>query len=363
VSDVEMRDNQPGSDEAFVEECYQRFLRRPADEVGMAFYAGRLREGASRMDVVQTFVTGREFFSLLCKGDFGGDLVTPFLAFAPPGHYYSPLPSPEDVTRYASAAFARGPETLHGVDLDVAGQRAMVETLGPLTRDLHFDADRGGATRYYWDNDGFGPGDAVALAAMMRHARPKRIIEVGAGYSTAVMLDVAERYLAAPPLITCIDPEPMRLRSLLREGDADRLEVREAIVQDLPVSFFTSLEPGDILFIDSSHVLKLGSDVSYLLLEVVPQLAPGVLIHVHDIACSFDYPLEWYEEGRAWNEAPTLRAFLMFNQSFRILYFSDYLMRFERELMAAHMPLALRQPKSVPEGNTSVSFWMMRDRP
>jgi predicted O-methyltransferase YrrM len=349
------------SDEQFVEECYQRFLRRPADREGLAFYAGRLREGASRMDVVQTFVTGREFFGLLCKGEFGEGLVTPFLAFAPPGHYYSPLPSPEDVVRYAPGAWARGPEALHGIDLDIPGQLAMVETLGPLTRDLHFDADRGGATRYYWDNDGFGPGDAVALAAMMRHAKPRRIIEVGAGYSTAVMLDVAERHLSTPPEITCIDPEPQRLRSLLREGDDQRLTVRESIVQDLPISFFGSLEAGDILFIDSSHVLKLGSDVAYLLLDVLPLVAPGVLVHVHDIACSFEYPVEWYEEGRAWNEAPALRAFLAFNRDFRILFFSDYLMRFQREVVAAHMPLALRQPKAVPEGNTSVSFWMRRE--
>jgi predicted O-methyltransferase YrrM len=348
------------TDEQFVEECYQRFLHRPADEVGLAFYAGRLRDGASRMDVVQTFVTGREFFHLLCKGAFGNDLVTPFFAFAPPGHFYSPLPSPEDVARYAPGAWARGPESLHGVDLDVPGQLAMVAALGPFTRDLAFDADPGGATRYYWDNDGFGPGDAVALAAMMRYARPQRIVEVGAGYSTAVMLDVAERYLSAQPEITCIDPEPQRLRSLIREGDLARLVLHESIVQDMPVSLFTRLEAGDILFIDSSHVLKLGSDVAHLLFEVLPRIAPGVLVHIHDIACSFEYPVDWYEEGRAWNEAPALRAFLSFNPAFRIRYFSDYLMRFQREAIEAHMPLALRRPRDVPEGNTSVSFWMAR---
>ena len=165
------------SPEEFVEECTSASSIDPPTPAP-AFYAGRIREGASRMDVVQTFVTGREFFSMLCRGEFGEGLVTPFLAFAA-GTTIRRCRLPEDVTRYAAAAFAKGPETLHGVDLDVAGQRAMVETLGPLTRDLHFDADRGGATRYYWDNDGFGPGDAVALAAFMRLAKPSRIIEVG----------------------------------------------------------------------------------------------------------------------------------------------------------------------------------------
>ena len=187
------------SAEAFVEECYQRFLHRPADDDGMAFYAGRLREGASRMDVVQTFVTGREFFALLCRGEFGDDLVDAVPRLCAAG------------TLLLAAAVARGRDALcarrrspadprrsHGVDLDVAGQlRDGRDARARSTRDLHFDADRGGGTRYYWDNDGFGPGDAVALAAMMRHASPSRIIEVGAGYSTAVMLDVAERHLAA----------------------------------------------------------------------------------------------------------------------------------------------------------------------
>jgi Methyltransferase domain len=286
--------------------------------------------------------------------------VSPFLGFAPPGHFYSPLPSEADVERYATEMFGRGPEHLAGLDLDVDGQLATLETLGPLTRDLHFDADPGGSTRYYWDNDGFGPGDAVVLAAIMRDAKPSRIIEVGGGYSTALMLDVAERYLATAPEITCIDPEPNRLHALLRPGDEERLTLHPSIVQAMPISLFEGLRARDILFIDSSHVLKLGSDVAFLLLEVLPRLATGVLVHVHDIACSFEYPREWYEEGRAWNEAPALRAFLAFNNTFRIRFFCDFLMRFEREAVAKHMPIALRQPKAVPIGNTSVSLWIER---
>jgi hypothetical protein len=85
-------------------------------------------------------------------------------------------------------------------------------------------------------------------------------------------------------------------------------------------------------------------------------------VHVHDITCAFEYPLAWYEEGRAWNEAPALRAFLLFNGGYRITFFTDYLIRFQRDAMAAHMPLALRKPKAVPEGNTAVSFWMTRCR-
>jgi hypothetical protein len=128
----------------------------------------------------------------------------------------------------------------------------------------------------------------------------------------------------------------------------------------MPVELFTTLEANDILFIDSSHVLKLGSDVSLLFLEILPRLRPGVVVHIHDIATSFEYPLEWYEEGRAWNEAPALRAFLAFNQSYEITYFCDYMNRFQTEAVARRMPLALRSPQGAPAGNTSVSFWMRR---
>ena len=347
------------TDEEFVRACFDRFLRRPAEKEGLDYYVQRLRDGADRLDVVQGIVVGEEFLALLMRQAFGTHVGSPVLAFAPPGHYYSPIPSKADVERHALPKWFQQPEAIVGVDFNVAGQLAMLEKLGPLTQQLTFADDPGGATRYWWDNDGFSPGDATALAAMLMHYQPRRVVEVGAGYSTAVMLDVSERYLADPPSIVCADPEPGRLRSVLR-GDEARLTIHEAIVQDLPIELFTTLEANDILFIDSSHVLKLGSDVSLLFLEVLPRLRPGVVVHIHDIATSFEYPLEWYEEGRAWNEAPALRAFLAFNQAYEILYFCDYMNRFQAEAVARHMPLALRPPKGAPEGNTSVSFWMRR---
>lgn len=347
------------TDEEFVRSCFERFLRRPAEKEGLDYHLQRLREGADRLDVVQGIVVGEEFLALLMRQAFGTHVGSPVLAFAPPGHYYSPIPSKKDVERFALEKWHQTPDAIAGVDFNVAGQLRMLETLGPLTRELAFADDAGGATRYWWDNDGFSPGDATVLAAMLMHYRPRQVLEIGAGYSTAVMLDVSERYLKAPPRITCVDPEPGRLRSVLR-GDEAQLTIHETIMQELPRELFTSLAANDILFIDSSHVLKLGSDVSILFLEVLPRLAPGVVVHVHDIATSFEYPLEWYEEGRAWNEAPALRAFLAFNEVYEILYFCDYMNRFQREAVARHMPLALRHPKGAPEGNTSVSFWMRR---
>jgi predicted O-methyltransferase YrrM len=347
------------TDEEFVRSCFDRFLRRPAEKEGLDYYLQRLADGADRLDVVQGIVVGEEFLALLMRQAFGTHVGSPVLAFAPPGHYYSPIPSKADVERWAETKWQTQPDDLTGVDLNEVRQLRMLETLGPLTRALTFADDVGGETRYWWDNDGFSPGDATALAAMLMHYQPRRVVEVGAGYSTAVMLDVAERHLLRRPEIVCIDPEPGRLRSSLR-GNETGLTIHEDIVQNMPLELFTTLEAGDILFIDSSHVLKLGSDVSLLFLEVLPRLAPGVVVHIHDIATSFEYPPAWYEEGRAWNEAPALRAFLAFNRAYEVLYFCDYMNRFHREAVARHMPLALRQPKGTPEGNTSVSFWMIR---
>lgn len=348
------------TDAEFIDACFRRFLLRPAEAEGFDYYLPLLQNGADRLDVIKGIVVSDEFLDLLLRQAFGPHVGTPVLAFAPPGHYYSPIPSRKDVAEYAVRKFANGPESLAGIDLNVDGQLAMVRALGPLTRDLTFADERNGDTRYYWENDGFPPGDATALAAMIRYCQPRRIIEVGAGYSTAVMLDVIERYLPRPPQLECIDPELHRVQSLIRPTDAGRLIAHESIVQALPTSFFEQLEANDILFIDSSHVLKLGSDVAFLLLEVLPRLAPGVVVHVHDIATPFEYAPEWYDEGRAWNEAPALRAFLTFNRGYEIIFFCDYLVRFQRDALAKHMPLALRQPAALPGGNQASSLWMRR---
>lgn len=198
----------------------------------------------------------------------------------------------------------------------------------------------------------------MLLAAMMRHARPNRVVEIGAGFSTAMMLDTVERFLDAPVSIEAIDPEPQRLRTLLRPGDERWLTLRVGLVQDMPTVSFTSLQPNDILFIDSSHVMKLGSDVSFLFFEVLPRLAPGVLIHLHDIAWPFEYPVGHYQHGWAWNEAHALRLLLADSARYRVLLFADYLVRAHRADVRAIMPEALRQPPGVsPDGNTACSFW------
>ena len=114
--------------------------------------------------------------------------------------------------------------------------------------------------------------------------------------------------------------------------------------------FITEGVLGDILFIDSSHVAKIGSDVVYLMTEVLPQLRPGVLVHFHDVFWPFEYPEEWVQEGRAWNETYMLKAFLQFNERFRILLFCSYLALHHRAVLEQHLPLALK--------NSGGSLWL-----
>jgi hypothetical protein len=172
---------------------------------------------------------------------------------------------------------------------------------------------------------------------MIRYLQPKRIIEVGSGYSSAVAMDVNERFFDGEIDCVFIDPEPDRLRGLMKP--TDQVTVHAERVQDVPLSIFDGLEAQDILFLDSSHVVKAGSDVTHLFFSVLPGLKKGVHIHFHDIFWPFEYPPQWIEWQRAWSEAHLLRAFLYENPSFEIRFFSDYLWRFYQHDLSEIFPL------------------------
>ena len=129
---------------------------------------------------------------------------------------------------------------------------------------------------------------------------------------------------------------------LLREGDAGRVTLVERRVQEVPLETFAALGAGDVLFIDSSHVSKIGSDVNRLYFDVLPALAPGVFIHIHDVAGNLEYPREWFDEGRAWNEQYLLRAFLMHNAAYRIELFTGWLFNTRHAWFRERMPLCAR---------------------
>ncbi|MCA8978050.1 MAG: class I SAM-dependent methyltransferase, partial [Planctomycetes bacterium] len=168
------------------------------------------------------------------------------------------------------------------------------------------------------DQDYFPYGDAFTYHALLRHLQPQRVIEVGAGWSSAVLLDTDERHLDNRIDCVFVEPYPDRLRSLLRPEDVARTRLLQQRVQDVDLDEFRALRARDILFIDSSHVCKTGSDVAHALFAILPCLQPGVWVHFHDIHTNFEYEPSWVREGRAWNEAYFLRAFLMHNRDWEI---------------------------------------------
>lgn len=269
----------------------------------------------------------------------------------PPGQYYSPVPDTAEVRAREGRVFAV-PRKVPGVDLREHEQLQLVQELSTHLPDQPFTARPTPGLRYHFDNDYFSYGDGVVYYALLRLLRPRRVVEVGSGYSSALLLDVNERFLDGAVRCSLIDPYPERLLGLLRPADRTRVELLTSRVQDVDLEVFAGLEAGDVLFIDSSHITKTASDVNRLFFEVLPNLSPGVFVHVHDILYPFEYPREWVYAGRAWNKSYLLRAFLMFNDAFRIRLFNSFLARFRCDLRASAL--------SPWERNPGGSIWLER---
>lgn len=226
-----------------------------------------------------------------------------------PIHYYEPLPDFRSLTEDK----LQRRRTYPAIDFRWEEQLALLEALAAyhdeLTK-LEFD----------FSNDFFSGFDAAVYYSLIRHLRPQRIVEVGGGYSTRI----ASKALAVNRngSLTCIEPFP---EDRLTEADLN-VEIIRKPVEEIELEFFSCLQANDILFIDSSHTVKFGSDVCYELLEILPSLAPGVWIHVHDIFFPHDYPAEWLLKRRlALNEQYLLEAFLAFNSEFQVALSNHWL--------------------------------------
>ena len=158
------------------------------------------------------------------------------------------------------------------------------------------------------------------------------------------MLDTVDKFFGFQPEMTLVEPYPDRLKRLLKPEDSARVTIIEKRVQDVPLSTFASLQAGDLLFVDSSHVIKCGSDLQFLLFRVLPQLPDGVFVHFHDVFNGFEYPEWWVKKGWYWNEDYVLRAFLAYNDSWEIYLFNDYAGVAFKDFISEKMPLAMKNP-------------------
>ena len=254
----------------------------------------------------------------------------------PPGHFYSPIPSAADIRRVHNTREC--PTELGGIDIREGPQLALVAEMGATSLEMPFTDSSQPGLRYRFDNGFFTRGDGVILYGILRHFEPSRVIEVGSGFSSALMLDVNDRWLSGRTRFTFIEPYPDRLNALLRPADRERVTLLANAVQDVDSGLFDQLESGDILFIDSSHVSKAGSDVNHLIFNVLPHLRAGVIVHFHDIFWPFENLKEWAEAGWAWNETYLLRAFLSYNTHFEILLFNNWLAYFHSDKVLSILP-------------------------
>lgn len=249
-------------------------------------------------------------------------------SYFPNGHFYSPVVDIDLIRQYESQIWKAPPlSNLIGIDLNTEQQLLLLKEFEKFYTEVPFPELPNEETRYYYQNSYYTYTDAIILYCFLRKFQPKRIIEVGSGFSSAAMLDSLDS-LDATAELTFIEPYPERLYSLLSGEDKSQNHIIEKPVQEVPLSVFKALQAKDILFIDSSHVVKTGSDLHFLLFEILPILEKGVLIHFHDIFYPFEYPKEWVFEGRNWNEDYFLRSFLMYNPHFKIKFFSRYLSAF-----------------------------------
>ena len=299
------------------------------------------------------FAAERDHALLRLHHVWPGPAVGNAAMWMPPGHFYSPLPSLDEVAARYDQIFRPDDRELLGIDLRTHSQRALLDEFAATYASIPFPADRSDRYRYYFDNPAYSWSDGIIFHSMLRKLRPNRIIEVGSGYSSALALDTNELFLDGATSITFIEPYPELLSSLIR--DSDPCEIIPLPVQDVPVSRFEELEAGDILFIDSTHAAKAGGDVNYLYFEVLPRLKAGVYIHIHDIFDGFEYPPPWVMEGRGWTEQYVLRAMLMHNARLEVVFFNTYMERVEEAWFAEHMPNCLR--------NRGGSIWLRTVQP
>jgi predicted O-methyltransferase YrrM len=238
-----------------------------------------------------------------------------------PFHYYEPLPEFSAITQ--EQALKRRFST--AIDWRLEAQLDFVEKLSAYSAEIQQLAEEQDSTlKFNFFNDFYFELDAAVYYALLRQVKPAQVIEIGCGYSTQIAAKAIARNQQEGKVgkIICIEPYP---ESRLTEANLEFQLINEK-VETMDLKVFEQLDPGDILFIDSTHTVKFGSDVCREILEILPAISSGVWIHFHDIFFPYDYPPKWLiEERRAWNEQYMLEAFLAYNHSFQVVLANHWL--------------------------------------
>ena len=262
----------------------------------------------------------------------------------PTGHHYSAVVDPATVAGYVRKERHTDLRGILGIEVPLGAMEEFWRRSSDVIARTPFQDAKTSRHRFYYDNDMFPYGDAISLRAMIAELKPREIVEIGSGFSSACMLDCVDEF-GLDTNLTFVDPFPDRLKGLLWPNDHQRATIIDTAVQETDLNLYESLEQGSILFIDSTHVLKTGSDVHFELFHILPVLQPGVLIHFHDIQFPFEYPDQWiFDENRSWNEIYALRAFLMYNNRFKIKFWGSCFAHLRAELVRDVFAPFLKNP-------------------
>jgi predicted O-methyltransferase YrrM len=277
-----------------------RWLLSSNDPENLAKYIPILAEWLARIGSINPAWVKPETYRLFQENGF--HLVR--------NSYYGVLPDTRqfDENWWSSVPYSAAYDRIKKADVEAVFENILrwVDDLKTLPREA--------ADGFYWNNGMFPPLDAIALYGMIREYQPKRLLEIGSGFSTEIALMAAAHTRTA---IHCIEPYPTP-RLLARENELGRLT--RSTLQESPPEVFAELQAGDFLFIDTTHTVKIGSDVNHLIFNVLPWIAPGVFIHVHDIFLPYEYPKRWYDEiSIFWNEQYLLLAYLLENPGIEIV--------------------------------------------
>ncbi len=277
---------------------------------------------------------------------------------AVPVHFYSAIPDIEDLKK--RKIWDRKNELL-GLDFNEAGQLALLKELGQeYGQECRWPSEEtGDVKQFFTHNPSFSFGCAASTHSMIRHYRPKHVIEIGSGMSSRVIANAMamNTHDGNAGTYTIVDPFP---RAEIVDGRVAHDRLVKERVELVNFTLFENLSKGDILFIDSSHSLKIGSDVYALYLEILPRIAPGVVIHIHDIQLPYEYPKAYATSEtfrQFWTEQYLLQAFLAFNDSFRVLLGLQYLIRDHKKAFASAFPNYDAEDPTI-----SGSFWMQKIR-
>ncbi len=252
----------------------------------------------------------------------------------PKGHFHSTIPSIHDLQQNSAI-------TEDIIDYNDEQQLSLLNRFKSYYGELPF-SDRRSSGLYFYDNPYFSYSDAIVYFCMLRSLKVNKILEFGTGMSTACFLDTQAHLDSSIDFVSVDLSMPSDADILATLHERENCTFINSDIRQLNSRYYESLQKDDILFVDSSHVSKYGSDVNHIIFEILPKLKSGVVIHFHDVFRHFEYPAEWLEEGIYWNEQYILRAFLMNNSEYEIILFSDYMEQKYEDWYRQYMPLCLQ---------------------